>query len=243
MTQTSGFEPGVWFRSITYLLLSTIVTCVFLLSYPLVMASRRYRWAVVKRFISVNILLLRWICDIRVVVTGAENLPGESCILASRHESMWETLFLPWYFNNPVVLLKSDILNYPIAGRLARSLGHVGVDRTGDLAAAKQMFEAVKAQAKNDRSVLIFPSGTRDPEHRDRVQTGVAVLYRMLDRPCVPILLDSGKCWVYRSFLRRPGVIEVRILPAIPAGLSGRDFAFRLGRDLSGDLIPPPDQA
>lgn len=240
MTLSRGIEPGVVLRSAAYHVAWVVLTCCFLLLYPAVLAPRKIVWAILKTYIRINIWLLRWICRIRAEVSGAEHLPDEPCILASRHESMWETIYLPWLFDNPLVMLKAEILRYPFVGRVARALGHVGVDRSGDPVALKQMFETVREDTATGRSVLIFPSGTRDPARRDRVQPGTAVLYRVLRRPCVPILLDSGKCWINRSWLRRPGTIHVRILPAIPAGLSARDFTGRLVADMAkgGGSLP-----
>ncbi len=84
---------------------------------------------------------LRVVCGISYEITGLENLPDGPCILASRHEAMWETIFLPWMLGNPAVFLKSEILGYPIAGPVARKMGYIGVDRTGDLEAAKKSFD------------------------------------------------------------------------------------------------------
>jgi 1-acyl-sn-glycerol-3-phosphate acyltransferase len=223
----------IWIRSFGFAVATLITTAVFALIYPLILAPRRIVWSIVKVYIAVEIVWLRVICGIRYEVTGLENLPDGPCILASRHEAMWETIFLPWLLDNPAVFLKREILGYPLAGPVARKLGYIGVDRSGDLEAARQSFAQAREVTDAGRSVLIFPSGTRDPAQRSRVQTGVAVLYRQLGLPCVPVVLNSGDHWVYRSWLRRPGTIRVEFRPAIPAALPTRDFMARLERDLS----------
>ena len=177
--------------------------------------------------------LLRIICGQTYRVTGLENAPHTPVILAARHESMWETLVLPTLFKNPAVVLKNEILRYPLAGAVARKLQFIGVDRTGALDRAKETFDAAKMQAAKGRSILIFPNGTRNPDLRNRVQPGVAVLYRTLKLPCLPIVHDSGLLWPYRSWLRHPGVITIRILPTIPPGLRTSEFLSRLESDLA----------
>lgn len=220
-------------RSLLFHLVAAAVTLIFLLLYPLILLPRRLVWAIMRRYIATQLWLLRVICGLGYRFEGAEHVPAGACILASRHEAAWETLFLPLVFDNPAVILKSEILSYPIAGPLARKLGFIGVERAGSADSIKATFARARKTARSGRSLLIFPSGTRDPAHKYRVQGGVSVLYRMLNLPCVPIVLDSGDFWLHRRWLRRPGVITVRVLPPIPTGLRAADFQTRLEADLA----------
>ena len=220
-------------RSVAFHLASATVTLGFLLLFPLIFGPRPLVWAILQRFIRSQLWLLRVICGQSHRLEGAEHLPEGACILACRHEAMWETLVLALLFDLPTVMLKDDILRYPVAGAVARKLDFIGIDRSGATDAARAAFDTARAQADGGRSVLIFPSGTRNPDHRDRVQKGVAVLYRMLKLPVVPVTLDSGRLWPYKSWLRRPGVITVRVLPAIETGLRTNDFLARLEGDLA----------
>ncbi|MDJ0827219.1 MAG: lysophospholipid acyltransferase family protein [Rhodobacter sp.] len=228
MTFAAAHRPVAWARSLAFAVLSGIATAPFLLLWPLILAPRGVVWAIVRVHIAVQVALLRRVAGVGYRVTGLENLPDGPCVLASRHEAMWETIFLPWILGNPAVILKHEILGYPVAGPVARKLGHIGVDRSGDLEAAKRSFDQARDEARAGRSVLIFPSGTRDPAEKSSVQGGVAVLYRHLKLPCVPIVLNSGRHWVYRSWLRLPGTIRIEILPPIPPGLRTAEFMERL---------------
>lgn len=228
MARWSDNLAVIGIRSLLFHLASAGVTLIFLLLYPLILAPRRLVWAILRRYIAIQLWLLRAICGLGYRFDGAEHLPDGPCILASRHEAMWETLFLPLVFDNPAVILKAEILRYPLAGPVARKLGFIGVDRSGSPDRTKATFDIVRRVARAGRSVLIFPSGTRDPAHRNRVQGGVAVIYRMLKLPCVPVVLDSGDFWLHGRWLRRPGVITVRVLPPIPTGLRTGDFQARL---------------
>ncbi len=238
MTALSDNRGVAWIRSLCFHVVSTLTTCAFVLLYPFILAPRRVVWSILSAWVAIQVFWLRWVAGIGYRVEGVENLPDGPCILASRHESMWETMVLPMRLGNPAVFLKEEILRYPIAGPVARKLGYIGVNRDGDLAAAKRSFDLAKEAVAEGRSVLIFPSGTRDPAYRTRVQTGVAVLYRQLGVPCVPIVLNSGDFWVRHSWLRLPGTIEVELRPAIPAGLRTREFMERL----EAALTMPGDQ-
>lgn len=238
MTQWSLSGPVIALRSAAYGLSFLVISALLLPLYPFIRLRRAQVWAVIKTFARTQLWLLKVICGIRYRVEGMENLPDGPCILASRHESTWETMFLPVAFDLPAVILKQEILSYPIFGPLARKFGFIGVDRSGSLENAKKTFEAARVATNEGRNVLIFPSGTRDPEHRFRVQGGVSVMYRTLKLPCVPIVLNSGALWPYKDWRRYPGVITVRILPPIPPGLRGNEFMPRLTEALQTPIAP-----
>ena len=65
-------------------------------------------------------------------------------------------------------------------------------------------------------------------------QVGTAALYRQLGVPVVPVALNSGLFWGRRKFIKRPGVIDVEILPAIPPGLSRDVFMTTLRERIEG---------
>jgi 1-acyl-sn-glycerol-3-phosphate acyltransferase len=225
-----------WGRSVAFAGLSALTSGAFVLLYPLILAPRGVVWAILSVHIRAQLFWQRWVAGVGYRIDGLEHVPDGPCILASRHESMWETILLPWVLGNPAVLLKREILAYPIAGPVARKLGYIGVDRSGDLEAAKRAFRQAQVAIESGRSVLIFPSGTREPGRRDRVQGGVAVLYRQLGVPVVPITLNSGDHWVFGSWLRWPGTIRIRVLPPIAPDLPTRDFMARLERDLTSGV-------
>jgi 1-acyl-sn-glycerol-3-phosphate acyltransferase len=81
----------------------------------------------------------------------------------------------------------------------------------------------------------MFPEGTRvAPGRRRAYQPGIAALYLQLERPVVPVALNSGMYWSRRSFLKRPGRIVVEFLEPIEPGLDRRSFMAELERRLEG---------
>jgi 1-acyl-sn-glycerol-3-phosphate acyltransferase len=68
--------------------------------------------------------------------------------------------------------------------------------------------------------VIMFPEGTRTPRGaQGAYKTGASRLAAATGTPLVPIAVTSARCWPRRSFLLRPGIIDVSIGPPIaPAG-------------------------
>jgi 1-acyl-sn-glycerol-3-phosphate acyltransferase len=65
--------------------------------------------------------------------------------------------------------------------------------------------------------VIMFPEGTRTPRGSQGVyKAGAARLAVATGVPIVPIAVASARCWPRRSFLVRPGVVDVSIGRPIP---------------------------
>jgi len=66
--------------------------------------------------------------------------------------------------------------------------------------------------------VIMFPEGTRIPRGRQgEYKTGAARLAIAAGVPIVPIAVTSARCWPRKSFLLRPGVIDISIGRPIPS--------------------------
>lgn len=177
--------------------------------------------------------LLRWICGLDHSLRGRENLPPGPCIVASKHQSAWDTIAMPVIFPDPCFVLKRELLWIPLFGLYLRRAGVVAVDRSGGSSALRRMVAEARRHAAEGRKIVIYPEGTRTaPGRRVAYHPGVAALYQQLGLPVVPVALDSGLYWPRRSLLRRPGRIAVDILPPIPPGLPRKEFMQRLERDI-----------
>jgi 1-acyl-sn-glycerol-3-phosphate acyltransferase len=76
---------------------------------------------------------------------------------------------------------------------------------------------------------LIFPEGTRVPVgEQPPLQPGFAGLYKSLGIPVVPVALDSGRVWPRRSFVKRPGIVTMRVGETIPPGLPRKEVEERV---------------
>jgi 1-acyl-sn-glycerol-3-phosphate acyltransferase len=173
---------------------------------------------------------LALICGLRHRLTGLENLPAKGpFILAAKHQSAWDTLALAYYLPAPVFILKRELLWIPLFGWYLRRAGNIAVDRSKGATALRSLLHQAKERAEEGHSLIIFPEGTRVAPGTDKpYQPGAVALYEKLELPVIPLALNSGLFWGRRSFLKKPGLITARVLPAIAPGLPRKDFQRRL---------------
>jgi 1-acyl-sn-glycerol-3-phosphate acyltransferase len=164
---------------------------------------------------------------IRARVEGTP--PPGPALVAAKHQSMFETLELVILLDAPVLVMKRELAEIPLWGRLTRRYGMIPVDRAGGAAALRRMLKAAEAAIAEGRPIVIFPEGTRvAPGQRAPLQPGFAGLYRVLGLPVVPLALDSGRLWPRRSFVKRPGTVTFRFGEPIPPGLPRREIEERV---------------
>jgi 1-acyl-sn-glycerol-3-phosphate acyltransferase len=189
-------------------------------------------WGIVeiaKAWGRVNLVLLRWVVGIRIEVRGAEKIPKGGLIVAAKHQSAWETFVLVTLFDNPLYIVKRELMWIPIFGWLMAKGRMVPVDRSAGSQALIAMAERARIEIGRGRQLIIFPEGTRRPAGAEpRYKYGVAHLYAAEGVPCVPIALNSGLFWPRRSILRHPGTVLVEVLDPIMPGLDKEEFFARL---------------
>jgi len=176
------------------------------------------------------------------IAGGTHRLSGEihlgrQVIYAAKHQSAWETVVLALILHTPVVVLKRELLRLPLLGWYFQKAGCIAVDRSAGMKALRRLRADALAAAQAGRSILIFPQGTRAaPGASHRYEVGIFALYEATGLPVVPIALNSGHVWGRKSWLKRPGRIEVEFLPPIAPGLSRRDFMARLEGDIEARM-------
>ena len=169
--------------------------------------------------------LLRVIAGTKLDVRGLEHLPIGAALIASKHQSAWDTFGLIPLLHDPALVMKAELGRIPLYGWFARKFGMILIPREKRAAALKQLLRDAKARAADGRHILIFPEGSRQaPGAPPDYKSGIAALYEALDVPCVPIALNTGVFWPRRSFIRRPGRMIVEFLPPIPAELPRQAF-------------------
>lgn len=171
------------------------------------------------------LFLLRWVVGIRHEVRGLHHLPAEPAIIAAKHQSAWETLTFHTIVEELSVGLKYELTRIPIFGRYLLKSGCIRIDRGAAAKALKSLVEGARRAMAGGLHVMLFPEGTRRaPGAPPDYKPGIAALYKQLDRPCVPVALNSGMYWGRRSFAKRPGTIVIEFLEPIPAGLARAAF-------------------
>ncbi|MFI4984122.1 MAG: lysophospholipid acyltransferase family protein [Rickettsiales bacterium] len=163
--------------------------------------------------------LLYVFCGLKVKVEGIENIPAQPSIICSRHESALETVFLYAYFKVPAVILKQEVLRLPFFGWGLARFGMISIDRSKPLESVKKIRKEVARVIKERRHLLIFPEGTR-LKHDEFVPYKSGGLSTVLsadltDVKIVPVALNTGLFWERKTFLIKPGVATIKILPPI----------------------------
>src|SRR5437016_7261945 len=86
-----------------------------------------------------SIFLMRVVCNIRVEFRGAEKIPKGPLIVASKHQSMWETFALLPFFEQPLYILKRDLTWIPFFGWYLIKADMIGIDRDAVAKSLKDM--------------------------------------------------------------------------------------------------------
>ena len=221
-------------RSIVFNALFYLNTLVFLIAaLPTFFMPYRAIIAVAKSWGRVNLVLLKVVAGVDCEIRGREKIPKGPIIVASKHQSAWETFALLPLIDNPVFILKRELQWIPIFGWLTIKGRMVPVDRGGGSQALAAMIERARVELADNRQLIIFPEGTRRPAGAEpRYKVGVAHLYVAGGVPCVPIALNSGLFWPRRSLRRFPGTVVAEILDPIPPGLDKDTFFARLQGDI-----------
>ncbi len=173
----------------------------------------------------------RVICGIRLEVSG--ELPRGAALIASRHESAFDTLVWLTLVPNACYVLKHELLRIPLFGPLISKTAMIAIDRSRGPAALRALLRDGDRAAQDGRQIIIFPEGTRaDPGVILPLQPGVAALAARTGLPVIPVVTDSGRRWSRRAFRKQPGVVHITLLPPIapatPRGklLSALETAF-----------------
>ena len=201
----------------------------FLAAIPTLVLPRRAIVEVAKFWARVNLMLLRYVCGIKVAFRGLERIPRGAVLVASKHQSLWETFALLLVFDDPAYILKRELMFIPFFGWYAWKAGMIPVHRGRGSLALAEMTAGARAELARGRQIIIFPEGTRRaPGAEPSYKFGVVHLYAETGVACVPLALNSGLFWPRRSFRRYPGTIVVEALDPIAPGLDKDAFAARL---------------
>jgi 1-acyl-sn-glycerol-3-phosphate acyltransferase len=183
----------------------------------------------------VNLLLLRVVVGLKYEIRGREKIPHGALIVAAKHQSAWETFALLPLFDNPLYIVKRELMLIPLFGWLMRKGRMVSIDRRASVRAVTSMIEGARAELGRGRQLIIFPEGTRRPARAEpRYKSGVSLLYVKAGVPCLPVALNSGLFWPRRSIKLRPGTVVVEILDPIAPGLDKETFFERLQETIEG---------
>jgi 1-acyl-sn-glycerol-3-phosphate acyltransferase len=217
----------LWLRSLAFWIVFPISLVLFatllILTVPF---SLKTRWALVQIWVHFILWWLRVTCKLSHEIQGAENITQQAGIVFSKHQSTWETIALQQIFPLQVWVAKRELMWIPFFGWGLALMKCIHIKRGSGKAAIRQLVTQGKARMDEGIWVVIFPEGTRIPAgEKGRYRIGGAVLAEQTGRAIVPVAHNAGEYWPRRSFIKRPGVIQVRIgAPISPDGKTAQQL-------------------
>ena len=199
----------------------------FIIMLPALLLPYRYFINIVgKSWMRMTLWLFHTIIGVKYEVRGLENLPRSGgYIVASKHQSAWETMAVAFLVPYPTWILKRELMWVPIFGWHLKKAELIPIDRGQRSKVMRTMNAYAHKRIEQGRQVMIFPEGTRRPVGAPpEYKIGVAHIYAELAVPCVPVAHNAGLCWPKKGFLKYPGKITIEILPPIAPGLDKKQF-------------------
>jgi 1-acyl-sn-glycerol-3-phosphate acyltransferase len=233
---------SIFLRSLIYNLLFYLMLVFWIIvALPTFAMPRSALMTLARLWSRSSIWLLRVICRVKVEYRGVEKIPKGPLIVASKHQSMWETFALLRFFDQPLFILKRELKWIPLFGLYLIKADMIDVDRGAGGRALLKMVRRAGEQVRQGRQLIIFPEGTRRAvDAPPRYKAGVGLIYADCRAPCLPVALNSGLFWPRRTFMRYPGTLVVEFLDPLPPGLSRDEFLARISasiEDATGRLV------
>lgn len=205
-----------------FYLLSALVS---ILGLPFLLGPQSWAFYPSRLWGYLTLLGARWILGLNYKIEGVENLPPQPYIIASKHQSAWETVAMCYLFPPSSYVLKKELKYVPIINLHFSRQKVISVDRKLGKRALIPMIKMGKFHTDAKRCIIIYPEGTRSEVGKaGRYRPGVFSLQQGLKIPVVPVALNSGAFWPRRSWLKKKGTITVSILPPIHPGLDQKEF-------------------
>ncbi|MEI6707534.1 MAG: lysophospholipid acyltransferase family protein [Methylococcales bacterium] len=177
----------------------------------------KFRWKIGHIWCAIISWITKVSCGLTFEVEGMENIdPNQPVVFLSNHQSAWETLALRYILPPHSVVIKKELLYFPIWGWSLLTLKSIVIDRKKQRASLRALLEQGTRYLNEGLSVLIFPEGTRTaPKELKSFSIGGAMLAHKSGYPVIPVAHNAGDFWPRYSFFKYPGVIKVKIGPVI----------------------------
>jgi 1-acyl-sn-glycerol-3-phosphate acyltransferase len=205
-----------------------------LLAWPLGLAHAFVHWLI-------QIFLEIWLITfgVKVVIDGAEHIdPNQTYVVAANHRSWLDAVTLITAFKvgrdgvpprRLYFVIKRSLLFIPgfglymlwaryipvVRGQAGKGKGSNGNGKAkGDNSGRVQ---AAVEHLKLGKSILIFPEGTRSPDHKfRRFKRGAAQMAIQAGVPVLPVCFsNTGQLYPKGKTYIRPGTVRIEFLPPI----------------------------
>lgn len=184
----------------------------------------------------VGLWVLKKLCGIDYKIIGRNNIPQGPAIIASKHQSAWETIVMHLILDNPVYAYKKELQKIPFYGWYLLAMSGIAVDRKGRASALKEVIFQAKKYLQKKQVIVIFPQGTRVKTASDvsqyPYQVGIVALYMACNVDVIPVALNSGLFWPKGQILKNKGTITIEFMEPIKTGLGKKEFLEKLQNNI-----------
>lgn len=185
----------------------TVVFCFVMVASFLLPLLWRYQ--IVRVYIRVTLLALKYTCGLDYRVTGREHIPSEPSIIFSKHQSTYENFVLIDALPSSTYIAKRELLYVPFFGWGMAALRYITIDRSRGKKAIQQIIEQARVRFDLGLWVTIYPEGTRlKPGESVEYKAGGALLAAGTGRKILMVVHNAGEFWPRRSFLKWPGTVD-----------------------------------
>ncbi|MDO9167803.1 MAG: lysophospholipid acyltransferase family protein [Methylobacter sp.] len=195
----------------------TTATVVGVLLITGMLTTFNIRWKIGYVWCAIISWMTQVFCGLTYEVEGLEHIdPQHPAVILSNHQSAWETLALRYILPPHSVVIKRELLYFPIWGWSLLTLKSIVINRKNQRASLRALLEQGTRYLNEGLSVLVFPEGTRAGAREVlKFNIGGAMLAHKTGFPVIPVAHNAGDFWPRYSFLKYPGVIKLKIGPPI----------------------------
>ncbi|MDP9043190.1 MAG: 1-acyl-sn-glycerol-3-phosphate acyltransferase [Pseudomonadota bacterium] len=168
-------------------------------------------------WLSLSIWGAKVICGVRARLHGFDRLPDSPVVMCPKHQSTWETFAFPGLMPHPLCyVFKRELLYIPFFGWAMARMDMIHIDRGRRAEAWNRVADQGRKFMAKGHWVIMFPEGTRAARgQKGTYKAGATRLAIETGRPVLPVAVTSARCWPRKSFVLRPGVIDVSVGPPI----------------------------
>ena len=202
--------------SIFWILLVTISMLYTIISLIISPLNIHLRHKIVTSWSYAFIFLAKFLCRVNYKVIGKENIVKTPCIIASNHQSMWETVAFNLVFPPHVWIMKKELLKMPFFGWTIATLSPIAIDRKNKSGSIAQILSQGLKKIETGFWIMLYPEGTRvTPGKKIVFKSGAGRIATTLKLPIIPVSHNAGYILPKHSFCFYPGTVTIIIAPAI----------------------------
>jgi 1-acyl-sn-glycerol-3-phosphate acyltransferase len=225
---------NLFIRSSIFFLYSTLSLAIYsLVVVAMSIVPLRYRYVAIRAYMRAYFVMLKWICRIDYRIEGLENIPKDrNGVLLSKHQSAWETFFLPIIVRDPAIVLKRELMWIPLFGWAIAASKPIAINRNNKTSAMQQVITQGRKCLQAGRWIIMFPEGTRVANGVvGHYKLGGARLAEATGYPVLPVAHNAGCYWPKRSFIKYPGTVRVVVGPLIESEGRSAEEVLALTKD------------